>query len=435
MLTLIALPLIPVLLGPPANPGLAPIPVPSDVLVVDSSGAGDFQSLQAAIDAAGDGDTLLIKPGAYGPSEVRFKGLQLVADGAPVNLNGGLRIVDTLVQHEILVRGIRIHGENLFESAPVPAVEVSFVRGPLRFEECEILGATPGKCWVDVPFDCAGGPGAEIELGLDVAFARCVLVGGDGIPLYNGGENSRAGNALFLKGGVVALHHCSLQGGEGIDWILDLDEGGPGGDGIYAEDGLVPATVFLAGSDSTGGEGGDGALCICEGGAGGDGLHMEGPAAQAFVVDSALIGDTGGCGGNGAPDGLPERATGGAQITQWSGPAPRLEGPGPLREGESAALSLEAAPGSLAILVGSPSPGLRLLPFRKSAALFLPGLATYELLGQVPVGGVLQYSSPIGQLPSGVQSYTLVTQAWVRPPVGVARLSGPWHRIVLDESL
>ena len=41
------------------------LPVFAKTITVDLNGAGDFTEIQAAIDAAADGDTVLVKPGDY----------------------------------------------------------------------------------------------------------------------------------------------------------------------------------------------------------------------------------------------------------------------------------------------------------------------------------------------------------------------------------
>jgi len=38
---------------------------PAATMIVDPDGSGDFTQIQVAIDAAADGDTVLVKPGEY----------------------------------------------------------------------------------------------------------------------------------------------------------------------------------------------------------------------------------------------------------------------------------------------------------------------------------------------------------------------------------
>lgn len=50
---------------------------------VDATGAGDFDTIQAAVDAATDGDTIMVKPGTYVEAVVIRKDLTLIGDGDP----------------------------------------------------------------------------------------------------------------------------------------------------------------------------------------------------------------------------------------------------------------------------------------------------------------------------------------------------------------
>jgi pectin methylesterase-like acyl-CoA thioesterase len=52
----------------------------ADVHVVDASGGGDFTTLQAAVNAAADGDTLLVRSGSYDGFLLTGKGLSIVAE-------------------------------------------------------------------------------------------------------------------------------------------------------------------------------------------------------------------------------------------------------------------------------------------------------------------------------------------------------------------
>src|SRR5437867_7856524 len=71
---------------------LAPAARAGNVLVVDASGGGAFTQIQPAVDAAADGDTILVKSGTYGSFVVGDKGLAIVGDaGASVQVAGAIR--------------------------------------------------------------------------------------------------------------------------------------------------------------------------------------------------------------------------------------------------------------------------------------------------------------------------------------------------------
>lgn len=75
-------------------PGLLLLSVPpaaqGQLWHVAMDGSGDFEGLQEAIDAAADGDTLLLAPGSHFPAVVDGKGLVLQASEPPVIVWGDL---------------------------------------------------------------------------------------------------------------------------------------------------------------------------------------------------------------------------------------------------------------------------------------------------------------------------------------------------------
>lgn len=83
---------------------LAPLAGAQDVWVVDATGAGDFVDLQAAADFAGQGDTLLVKPGDYGGLTLVNKSLRVYGDGSSQpTLNGPVAIRALALQREVAV--------------------------------------------------------------------------------------------------------------------------------------------------------------------------------------------------------------------------------------------------------------------------------------------------------------------------------------------
>jgi len=62
------------------------------VIVVDAGGGATY-ALQPAVDAADDGDTLLVKSGTYAWFAVSNKAIAIVGDaGALVHINGAVRV-------------------------------------------------------------------------------------------------------------------------------------------------------------------------------------------------------------------------------------------------------------------------------------------------------------------------------------------------------
>jgi len=66
------------------------IPCQAQIIIVDDDGPADFNNIQAAIDSANDGDTIIVQPGTY-YENVRMKnGVTVQGSGAEVTtINGG----------------------------------------------------------------------------------------------------------------------------------------------------------------------------------------------------------------------------------------------------------------------------------------------------------------------------------------------------------
>ena len=62
-----------------AAPSLA-----SDVHIVDTTGAGDFPTIQQALNSAADGDIILVRPGTYPSFVVDNLDVTIIADGGLV---------------------------------------------------------------------------------------------------------------------------------------------------------------------------------------------------------------------------------------------------------------------------------------------------------------------------------------------------------------
>ena len=78
------------------------------VLVVDDDGGAgvDHTSLQAAIDAAGATDTILVKSGSYGAIAIDGKTVTMVADGEPVTSSGASTISNLAAGQKVVLRGV-----------------------------------------------------------------------------------------------------------------------------------------------------------------------------------------------------------------------------------------------------------------------------------------------------------------------------------------
>jgi hypothetical protein len=106
--------------------------------IVDPNGGGDHTSLQAAIDAAGDGDVLALRPGHYlGQTFVTIAGKGLVVVGHPGGTCrvGTLIVVDLPSTSEVVLRNLVVPGINAGQESLI----AEDCTGRVRVEDCMLL--------------------------------------------------------------------------------------------------------------------------------------------------------------------------------------------------------------------------------------------------------------------------------------------------------
>ncbi|MBI4880572.1 MAG: hypothetical protein HY812_13080 [Planctomycetes bacterium] len=187
------------------------------VIVVDVQGGGDYTQIQPAVNAAQDGDTILIKhlpPNyLYGPFTINDKSLTLVAEKNAY--------VETYHQ-DILLPWVynEIKNLNSTRAVTIRGIEGSFklsdCQGSVRFEDCATFGK-PG--WADGEWGYGADaiPGLLISSCSKVSFVHATIAGADGGwatgPWYNICTDPAPG--LIAGGATVALYHCTVTGGHG----------------------------------------------------------------------------------------------------------------------------------------------------------------------------------------------------------------------------
>ena len=119
------------------------------VWTVDDDSPADFVELQPAINAASDGDLILLRPGVYQSASIDAKSLTLQVDGAPgsVEVNGlvsifgyvppALSISNIAAHQSVTIRGLRANAWGF--SIPDLVVSVGACQGPVLFEDCEFV--------------------------------------------------------------------------------------------------------------------------------------------------------------------------------------------------------------------------------------------------------------------------------------------------------
>lgn len=358
---------------------LAPLPLAQSLHVVDDDGGADFVEISEAIAAASSGDALLVRDGTYGAFTVDGLSLVIHADvGAVVQVGEECAIRNVEAGGSVLVAGLE------FNTAGSNAVVVEACAGSVWFQDCAL------RAGAATPFGTAHG--ALVEGSANTVFTGCTLLGGFfrgfGIPLVG-----IPGDGLVAVDSTVHLFDSECRGGPGpvtTPGTLVF----AGGDGAV----LIDSTLFASGSVIRGGDGDPGGpsgffLPPCNnGGAAGDGLVLGG-ASTARLLDTLTIAGVGGSSSHAScvpgEDGEAlVHPTG--TVVSLPGTAPGLEVPSPLREGESATLRVDGAPGELAWLMVSLDSATSFDPFLSGTLnlglpIYFVFLGVADASGEVPL--------------------------------------------------
>lgn len=199
--------------------------VAGEVWTVSVTGAGaDFSSIQAAIDVAADGDTVLVQPGTSytGPLVIEDKALTVVVDdGEKASGMDGLTILNLPPNKSVLVSGIK------------SSLVVEDCAGEVLLQDCG------GSVF--------GGTMFEARSSNRVSLVSCAFNGMSGPD--DGDDGS---DAIRITASQVSLYHVTARGGDGANGLC-LGGPGDGGDGIVVTD---QSFVRAVSSTFTGGAGG-----------------------------------------------------------------------------------------------------------------------------------------------------------------------------------
>lgn len=360
-------------------------------------------NLQAVVNGAQSGDTLLIQAGVYpGGATIDGKGLTLAADGPgePL-LDGGVRIANVGAGQRVVLSGLKVEGEAWTGPNTGRALAVESTAGAVRLDRCVFLGRELGH-------------GATLQGAPDFVATECVFRGGSPATWSSSLSTLRAGSGLTSSGSAVALYASQLRGASGLD-AVSVSDGQAGGDAAALSGGRFHAAL----SAFRGGQGGLGSGTCMFGGAGGNGLVVQAPLSARAIASTFTK-------GNGAAGGpcfciLCVEGDDGVgllgPVATLAGPVTQLEFPRVAREATTVNVMVASAPGAVGFLFASQNAA-----HTSNAAYNGPILVKgpYEVrtpLGALPSGSTT-LSLQLPTLPPGVESQTWFVQALVRSPTG-----------------
>lgn len=253
---------------------IAPAAMSAEVLSVDDDAPADYKTIQAAVDAARDGDTVVINPGTYaGPGNANID-LRSKAIGIQSVDPQDLGVVEATI---IDCQGTQREPRRGFYAAGCNGAEISG------------LTITNGLA-------AAGGAIYCVDSTLELTYCRILdnaTLSGDAKADTSGGP----GGGICAVSSTVTLYACTIRGnatGQGLDSRGNV--GGAGGDGgaVCAMDSTVYVWDCTI-AENTAGAGGPSDIL---GGRGGRGAGVYG--TRAIIERSTIEANTAGAGGDAA---------------------------------------------------------------------------------------------------------------------------------------
>jgi hypothetical protein len=380
-------------------------PLRAGVITVGPSGA--HAAIQPAVDAALDGDTILIAPGSYAAFTVNGKHLDIVAAAQTVTVGS-----------QTVIQNVGAGGALTIAGLELGAVQLASCAGPVRFQSSTVRMVTGS----------ASPPALTIDSCPDVAFSRCTMSGYQGLgPLATGGI------AVRTMQSTVAFYDCTIQGGRGASGN-NVWPGVQGGAGLFA----ASSTLFASNTTIVGGDGGAGGCRSCAGtpcptggGQGAPGLQS---SATVRLLECTIAGGVSGTPGCGQPGGgQPATPMTGTPPTVLAGVHRELECEFVAREGQTASLVFRGQPGDVVLLGVADATRYLYSPGWTGVSLVrLSKPPLIEEVGTLPPSGTLTKSWLVPDLGPGAQSRRVFLQAWHVAPGGSSTLGSPGTIVLLD---
>ena len=403
------------LLGLFTSPALA-----GGVRIVTAAGELNFSEIQQAVDAAAEGDVLLVAEGSYGGFAVDGKSLSVFAvPGADVRVACSVHIRNLAAGQTVVLAGLQVVS-SLGGCGNNGMLWLEDNQGFVRVQDCsftgwsgsyttECISAIPGNdaTWI---IDCAS-----------VALLDTTLTGGEGEwqDSYNGTcDAAEGGLGLLAVRSNLALYECGITGGLGGQAKYHAGVGGAGVEAVDSE-------VFASGGWIQGGAGGlnyDSGIYTYA--TGGDALSLT--AGSLHSMDCVVSG------GPGQPPGQILTGTGSYNVLPAQ--ARSLQGPTVVVSGTPFSANYAGVAGDLVSVSLAEEPG-HLLLLALSGVLLTPFPATWlGPYGVASANGSLSFPLSFAPLAAGEPHGSLVVQG-LAGAAGGQFLAGARHALVLSLSI
>ncbi len=411
-------------------PLLAPLTAPAlagDFHLVDFTGGHGFPTVQAAIDAAQSGDTILVKPppasGIVRTDGFTVDGKGLTIIGQPMSSSlPDVPIKRVQIRHVPAGESVILYDFDLdldLTSSRNHVLLVENSAGAVRLESCAIKGQYSATV--------NSRPAVGLALALDVSLFRCEVDG-----------KSVAG--IETTQSRIALYDCEVRGGRGkYGASYTTAIGGDGKSGLELKN---RSFAWVGRSTITGGVGGDAECihnsnCVSLPGDGGSGAVVEG-GSLCVELESTFVGGSPGTlwytsgpgsspGGHGAEISGPNIRVPGAHR--------RLKAPRTVVSGDTTDLELTGLPGEEVILFAGEIGGHRFLGPLFGALLVNGGyVMAPTVLGTVPASGVFEAKIMLPTVASQ-DATTIALQAMFRTSDTRYRLSPVRQVTVVGDGL
>lgn len=395
----------------------------ADTLIVRGDGSGDFTDIQPAINAASDGDVILLQATNFAASPVlNGKALSIVGDASSPTQVVGMQVRNLPAGRQVVLRNLKLRGQPATLFGGGPPLTVVNSAGSVIVEDSVFIGAASGVALGGVP--TPGQPGLVVQNSADVIVQRSVLYGGVGLTTNNQNpfptlEPGPGGPAIRMTASRVSLYGCTLTGGDGGADLLFGNPGQSGAPGIELIPG-APSQLWIEGGLVSAGDGADGCSDPLLGCAGGDAVAMTAGVDLVRHRAAQFVPGLGGdlSGGGQAPDGV--GFTGTAQVVAGSATFAAIDSP--LRAGEAGTLRLTGQPFAPAgYMLGLELGPTTVFGGVKGPFFLTPPFFGPRLLGTIPASGVLElpFVTPSVDVPGLEDGVLFVHQPIVAGAPGV----------------